>query len=397
MSNCLNSRCRTVAAAAILSMFAVGQSMAGGVTDDRIVVGLITDLSGPTAQYGKESLAGMTMALEEVNAAGGVNGRKIELKVEDHGYDPRRAVLAAQKLVIQDQVFAVLGHLGTPTNMAALPVVIDNGVFNFMPQGAAPGLYDPPSPYKVAHTPSHFDIAASSLQWLLQQQAYQRICVFYQDDDYGREALQGVTALLSSQGKEIAEQTSYKRGATDFSSQIARLKAASCDLVYSASTLREFVGSMVEARKVGFAPAVLSGIASYAIQAPGLGGDAMEGAYSASFLQIPYADDPNPAVRDWVGRYMKQFGEAPGLFAMNSYYAMRTFATIAAKTGSALTAESFAQALNEVDLPADELGNPPFDISPEHRISNDKVRVMRIEKGRWVAVSDLIAPPALQH
>ena len=132
-----------------------------GVTDTEIVLGLVTDLSGPIANYGKESRNGMNMAIDEINAKGGVQGRKIRLVIEDHGYEPKRALLAAQKLVQQDNVFAILGHLGTATNMAALPFVLENKVFNFMPQGAAPALSEPPSPYKIALAPSYFTMTTT--------------------------------------------------------------------------------------------------------------------------------------------------------------------------------------------------------------------------------------------
>ncbi|RYG06610.1 MAG: ABC transporter substrate-binding protein, partial [Burkholderiales bacterium] len=96
---------------------------APGVTKTEITVGTIQDLSGPLAGYGKQIRLGMQQAVDEINEMGGVNGRKIKLLVEDSGYDPKRAVLAAQKLVTQNNgIFAMVGHLGTAQNMAAMPV-----------------------------------------------------------------------------------------------------------------------------------------------------------------------------------------------------------------------------------------------------------------------------------
>nr|MBF0685599.1 ABC transporter substrate-binding protein [Pseudomonas sp.] len=146
---------KTAIATGVLAMAAASASWAAqGVSDTEIVLGLNTDLSGPVANYGKESRNGMNMAVEQINERGGIHGRKIRLVVEDHAYDPRKAIMAAQKLVHQDQVFAVLGTLGTATSMASLPILVDSKVFSFMPQGASKGLYDPPSPYKVALSPS---------------------------------------------------------------------------------------------------------------------------------------------------------------------------------------------------------------------------------------------------
>lgn len=383
---------RTLIATALLGAFTMAGAQTKGVTDSELVLGLITDLSGPIANYGKESRNGMNMAVDEINAKGGIQGRKIKLLVEDHGYEPKRAVLAAQKLVTQDGAFAIIGHLGTATNMAALPFLIENKVFNFMPQGASSGLYDPPSPYKVALAPSYFSMSASSLDYLMKKKAYKRVGMLYQDDDYGREALEGVEAYLKAKGTPLIEKTSYKRGAADFSSQMAKLKAADCDLVFNASTLREFIGSVGEARKIGFNPDFLGTAANYSQQVPVLGGAAMEGVYGATFIALPYADDPNPAVRDWVTSYKKRYNEDPGLYSMYSYYAMTTFAKLADKAGKNLTPETFNTAMEATKLDIDALGNPGFNVSKDNRLSNQKVRVTQLVKSKWNLISEFLEP-----
>lgn len=383
---------RTLIATALLCAFTLAGAQSKGVTDAELVLGLITDLSGPVANYGKESRNGMNMAVDEINAKGGIQGRKIKLLVEDNGYEPKRAVLAAQKLVTQDGAFAILGHLGTATNMAALPFLIENKVFNFMPQGASSGLYDPPSPYKVALAPSYFSMSASTIDYMMKKKAYKRVGVIYQDDDYGREAFEGVEAYLKAKGTPLVEKTSYKRGATDFSSQMAKLKAADCDLVFNASTLREFIGSVGEARKIGFNPDFLGTAANYSQQVPLLGGAAMEGVYGATFIALPYADDPNPAVRDWFAAYKRSFNEDPGLYSMYAYYAMTTFAKAADKAGKNLTPETFNTALEATKLGTDALGNPGFNVSKDNRLSNQKVRVTQLVKGKWNLVSEFLEP-----
>lgn len=376
----------------LLSAASLAIAQNKGVTDTEITLALITDLSGPVANYGKESRNGMNLAVEEINATGGVQGRKIRLLVEDHGYDPKRALLAAQKLIQQDGIFAILGHLGTPTNMAALPFVIESNVFNFMPQGASGALYEPASPYKVALAPSYFSMSSSTLDFMLKKKPYKRVGMLYQDDDYGREALEGVEAYLKGKSLALAEKTSYKRGATDFSSQMAKLKAANCDLVFNASTLREYIGSVSEARKIGFNPDFLGTAANYSQQVPTLGGQAMEGVYGATFISLPYADDPNPAVREWVASYKKRFQEDPGLYSMYGYYAVSTFVKVADKAGKKLNAESFNAAAEATKLGPDKLGNPGFNVSKDNRLSNKKVRVTQIVNGKWALISDFLDP-----
>ena len=114
---------KTLTAVLAITWLAAGQAMATqGVTKNDIVLGSIQDMSGPLASYSKPLVNGMRMHIDEINEAGGINGRKLKLIVEDSGYDPKKGVLAAQKLVQRDQVFAVVGTIGTAVNLAAMPV-----------------------------------------------------------------------------------------------------------------------------------------------------------------------------------------------------------------------------------------------------------------------------------
>lgn len=386
---------KTILAAVALALGAGAHADTRGVTDKEIVLGLITDMSGPIVNYGKESRNGMTLAVEEINARGGVQGRKIRVVVEDNGYEPRRAVLAAQKLVTQDGVFAIVGHLGTAPNMATLPFLLQSKVFNFMPQSAARDMYEPASPYKIALGPSNYLMSTTIMDYFMTQKPYQRVGALYQDDDYGRESVEGVVAYLKSRGMTLVEKVSYKRGATDFSSQMARLKAANCDLVFNASTMREYVASAQEARKIGFAPVFAGTTANYSRQVPQLGGKAAQGLHAAAFIMLPYADDANPAVRQWAAAYKKRFSEEPDVYAMFSYYAYTTFAIVADKAGRNLTPETFNAAMEATKLPQDALGNPGFNVSAANRLSNDRIRIMQVAGDKWIPASDLLPPPKL--
>ena len=377
-------------AALACSIGMLAHAQTRGVTDKEILLSHITDLSGPVAQFGKESRNGMQMKIDEINAQGGINGRKLRLLVEDNGYDPRKAVLATQKLVSGDQVFAVLGHLGTATNMAVLSFLIESKVFNFLPQGASQALYDPPNPYKVGLAPSYHSMIGASLDHLLKKKGYKKVGVLYQDDDMGKDVVVGTESLLKSMNRTVTEKVSYKRGATDFSSQIAKLKAAGVDLVVMGTTVREMVGAVSEANKTGFKPDYLGTAASYSPQVPALGGAAMNGIYASTFIQMPYADDPNPAVREYVAAYKKKFNEDPGLYSMYGTYTIDTFAKLAAKAGKNLTPETFNAAMESAPLEQDKLGNPGFTVSKDNRLAIRKVRVVQLVDGKWRSVSDLI-------
>ena len=102
-----------------------------GVSKDLILIGTIQDLSGPLAGYGKAVRNGMQKRIDELNEQGSIHGRKLKLLTEDSGYDPKRAVLAAQKLVNQDKIFIMAAHIGTAQNNAAMPVQFEKKYHQF--------------------------------------------------------------------------------------------------------------------------------------------------------------------------------------------------------------------------------------------------------------------------
>ena len=197
-----------------------------GVSKTEITLGSIQDLSGPLAGFGKQLRNGMMLRVNEVNEQGGVHGRKINLLVEDSGYDPKKAVLAAQKLVNQNKIFMMVGHLGTAQNLAAMPVQFEKNVINFFPVTAAREMYEPFHKLKYAFAATYYDQMKAAVPKLVKEKGAKKVCSMYQDDEFGLEVQRGAEDGLKSLGVTMVEKTTFKRGATDFSSQMAKLKAA---------------------------------------------------------------------------------------------------------------------------------------------------------------------------
>ena len=166
----------------------------------------------------------MMLRVDEINEQGGINGRKLKLFVEDSGYDPKKAVLAAQKLVNQDKIFIMVGHIGTAQNMAAMPVQFEKNVINFLPVTAAREMYEPFHKLKYAFAATYYDQMRLVLPKLVKEKGAKKVCTIYQDDEFGLEVMRGGEAGLKTMNMEFAEKTTFKRGATDFSSQVARMK-----------------------------------------------------------------------------------------------------------------------------------------------------------------------------
>jgi branched-chain amino acid transport system substrate-binding protein len=376
--------------AALLATFSVAQTQ--GVSKDEITVGTIQDLSGPLAGFGKQIRLGMLLRVDEINEQGGVNGRKLKLLVEDSGYDPKKAVLAAQKLVNQEKIFAMIGHLGTAQNLAAMPVQFEKNVVNFMPVTAAREMYEPFHKLKYSFAAPYFDQMRISLPKLVKEKQAKKICAIYQDDEFGLEVLRGAEEALKGLSMTMVEKTSFKRGATDFSSQVAKMKSSECDFVVLGTIIRETIGTIGESRKTGFAPTFLASSAGYTDLIHKLGGAAMNGLYATMTVQHPYLDEASQPIRFWANKYKTKFNEDPTVFSVYGYSVVDAFIRASQKAGTALTTDSFIKAMDTMTIPSDIFGSAPSSFSPTKRLGSNLSRLSQITDGKWKVISEYIQP-----
>jgi branched-chain amino acid transport system substrate-binding protein len=373
---------------------AQAQTATQGISKNEILIGTILDISGPIAAFGKQSRNGMQLRLDEINEQGGINGRKLKLLIEDDAYDPRKAVLVTQKLVNQDKVFAVVGHTGTAHNNASMPIQFEKNVINFLPITAAREMYEPFHRLKFSFAATYYDQMRGGLPELFKRKQYAKPCVIYQDDEFGLEVFRGAEWAMKSMGKEFAEKTTYKRGATDFSSQVARMKAAGCDLVVMGTIIRETIGTIGEARKTGFSPDFFGSSAAYTDLIHKLGGKAMDGLYAMHTAEQPYPDSTDNKIRFWSAKYRTRFNEEPTVFSAYGYSIIDTFAVAARNAGANLNVDSFIKAMETTKFPADMFGSPPFNFKPDFRLGNDQSRMSQIQNGRWTKVTDYLPVPS---
>ena len=382
-----------IKALAIAAALAAGSSAAfaqaqQGVSKNEIVIGSIQDLSGPLAGFGKQVRLGMMLRVDEANEMGGVNGRKLKLLVEDSAYDPRKAVLAAQKLVNQDKIFAMVAHIGTAQNLAAMPVQFEKNVVNFFPVTAAREMYEPFHRLKFSFATTYYDQMRVYLPELVKQKGAKKVCAVYQDDEFGLEVLRGTEAGLKTLNMELAEKTSFKRGATDFSSQVARMKSAGCDFVAMGTIIRETIGVIGESRKTGFAPTFMGSSAAYTDLIHKLGGPAMNGLYATMATQHPYLDEASQPIRFWATKYKTKFNEDPTVFSVYGYNAVDAFIRAAGKAGPSLTTDSFVKAMESMTIPPDIFGSAEMTFGPKKRLGSTATRLSQITDGRWKVISE---------
>jgi ABC-type branched-subunit amino acid transport system substrate-binding protein len=381
----------TAVVLAATSSFAQTRVTNQGISDTEIVVGSHGDFSGPVKVWGVPVGNGMKMAVDEINAAGGIHGRKIKLVSEDTGYDPKKAVLATQKLVEKDKIFVMVGAMGSPTVLAAQDILLEAGVPQLFPLTAAEFTFkfDPAKPQerlKFNNILPYVESTRAALKYLVEAKNSKRPCVMYQDDEYGKNVLDGFTQQLEAMQIKPASITSYKRGASDFAAQVSKMKADACDLVLLGTVIRETIGAMAEAKKLGWEVTFLGATPVNVMEIPLLGKELVEGLYAAAAFEVPYEDTAQGKVKEWLVNYKKAFGIDANTQAVIGYNQMMTFAHYARLAGRELTGQKLLDALESGNPFDDIFGSPTTKFSKTNHLASTVTQVQKVEKGRWVVV-----------
>jgi ABC-type branched-subunit amino acid transport system substrate-binding protein len=233
---------------AIVGMPALAED---GVTDKEIRIGMANALSGPASGLGINLKAGAETYLARINAAGGVNGRKIVLVSKDDGYEPEKAAAATRALIEQDKVFALFGYVGTPTSTAAVPLASRASVPYLFPFTGAEFLRNPVNKWVFNVRASYFDETETMVERLTKDAGAKKIALFIQDDAFGEAGKAGVNRALHRRGMKVAEEARYKRNTIAVDEGMAKIKAAAPDAVVFVGTYKPFVEIIKKAKAAG--------------------------------------------------------------------------------------------------------------------------------------------------
>ena len=164
------------------------------------------------------------------------------------------------------------------------------------------------------------------------------------------------------------------------------MKSEGCDLVVLGTIIRETIGAMAEARKLGWDVRFMGASATNVLEVPALGKEAVEGLYAAAAFEVPYEDTAKGKVKDWLVNYKKAFGSDGNTQAVIGYNAMMTFAHYANLAGKDLTGQKLLDALESGNPFDDIFGNPTTKFSKTNHLASTVTQVQKVEKGRWVVV-----------
>jgi len=364
-----------------------------GVTDDTITIGSHTDLSGGLAIWGVPLTNGQRMRYDEVNAAGGVHGRQIKLIVEDSQYQMPLAVKATNKLLNVDNIFLMVGSMGTPMNIALMPKMFEVDVPSLFPLTAAVQMHEPLHPMKFNYFVSYRDQIRGGMAHMVQERGIKTVCVQAVANDYGHENEVGFEQAVEELGLEVAYRGQHKSTETDFIGTITAIKNSGCQMLVLGPLVKDTILIYSAARDAGWNAPIISNMVSYVPEVASAADGALEGLYAAASFYVPdFAAEVAAGswIGDWYKQYVDAFGEEPAPQSVIGYVIGDLIVRSLEQAGPDVTVEKVLAALESIDRYEDPFGGPTLSFSPTKHQGGDYLNLYQVQGGKWVTVEENI-------
>ena len=243
---------RALAVLGMLAAAAGAQAQDVGVTASEILIGEVQPMSGPASLIGKAGAAGSKLAIAEINAAGGINGRKLRAIYEDDGYVPARSVSAVKKLIDTDKVFGITGTTGSSHMVAMLPAIEEAKIPTIVHMAPNPAVVSPRRPSVFMIGPDYDYAGYVPVRYMVEKMNKKgaKFGILYQDDDFGKALLAGYQKAVKEFGLSSVAEISFKRGAKDFSAEVLTLKDKGVNALYLGTLTTESASIMSELRRL---------------------------------------------------------------------------------------------------------------------------------------------------
>lgn len=371
--------------AAGLSGTALSQTQ--GVSDTEVVIGSNGDLSGVFAAFNVQAIEAAQLLFDEVNAAGGVHGRKIKFVVEDHGYQVPKAQQNFNKLINSDKVFAMVLNLGTPHNIAGFALMEPKKVANVSPLTAARQMIEGGITYKYTGTSSYYDQLKAGIEYLAKEKGAKEICAMYFPTDFGLEVFEGTRDKTKELGLTYAAETQHKPDEQDFVGSLTKLREAGCDVIATAVGVRQTIVILGTAKKLGWNDvSFIGGSAGFNTAVAKVPEGVTEGYYAAagwSDLEDNIAKVPE--LKAWAEAFQAKYGKPAGTAAQLGYGAANTLVKALEAAGKDLTPESFQKGMESLEFD-DKINSAHVKYGPNDHQGADVIVISQIKGGKWVEV-----------
>ncbi|MDM0070549.1 ABC transporter substrate-binding protein [Variovorax sp. J31P207] len=365
-----------LAAAFLLAPIVASAAPAAG---ESVWFGVSGPLTGQNAQYGAQWKAGFDLALEHINANGGINGRPLAYVFEDSQSDPRQAVGLAQKFVNDKRIQIELGDFSSPASMAASPIyqragLVQLGFTNSHPDFTKGGDYVwSPSISQADAQPLLADLAVKTL-------GFKRVAVLFLNTDWGRTSRDVFVKAAEARGAEVVIAEGYQPDEKDFRSTLVRVRDANPDGLVLISYYPDGALIAGQVRNVGLKQPIAASGSVYSPKFIELGGAAVNGIYTNTAF---FPEEPRAEVQDFVKRFRAKYGKEPDAFNAYAYDAVVIAAAALREAGPNGDRKAVRDAFYKIkDVPSVVFGKANFDPQTRRVIGVKSVDLV-VKDGKW--------------
>ena len=363
-----------------------------GVTATSIRVGSHTDLSGPLAIWGVPMVNGMRQRFDELAEAGGVHGRTIDFVVEDTQYQVPVAVKAVNKLIHVDEIFAMLGAMGTPHNHATFERLFDANVPSLFPLTAAESMYEPHHPMKFSYFVSYQNQVRGGMAYIVEHNEIGKVCLQAPGTDYGSEVAEGYEAAVAELGLESVYAGRHKGSETDFVGTATSIKNSGCEMLLLGAFVKDTILLYTAVRDAGWEGIVLTNMVPYLPEMPSAADGRMEGMYASAPFYVPNFTDLGEEEwgREWYERYVAAHGEEPAAQSVIGYVMADLLIKGLESAGPDLTVEKLVAAIEQINHYEDPFGGPPLSFGPDKHVAGESLNLYQVIEWKWATVAEAV-------
>jgi branched-chain amino acid transport system substrate-binding protein len=287
------------------------QAPAPAASNSPIVVGVVAPMTGDLGDFGTQVTRGIGMAMDEINEKGGINGRKLEMKVCDDLCNPQQAAACAQKMVADKEIFAVLGHICSSATLAGGPIYDAAGLTVMTVNSSNPKITEQGWKHMFRSTPTDAQQGAAMVSFVMNELGLKKIAMIYSNDDYGMGLAESAKGEIARLGASlVAEETFITGQDKDFSAQLTKIAQAQPEVLFDMGQYAEagMIAKQRMAAGLGNIPLVAPAAAQHQ-EFIDLGGEGAEGAYVAVFYNLT---KDTPQNNELVKKVVDKYGSKPG-------------------------------------------------------------------------------------
>jgi branched-chain amino acid transport system substrate-binding protein len=363
-----------------------------GVTPDSIAIGAFGPITGPAAYIGLAGRDGANLAIKEINAAGGINGRKLSMMFEDDGHSPTKALAAVKKLIDQDHVFMIFCVAGSNGTLGAIDFVRENGRVMFVSFASAPGVTWPFARNMfrggTTEVPRYGELYAEYLHDYLKAT---KIAILNGREEYPKNEGDALTAQLKNWYQTApVKRAEFNIGDKDFTPQLLEIQGADPQVIAIFGNPAEAAIAMRQAKELGMNQQFFVGTTMVDQSLLNVAKQAAEGASGFALLPL-LPSSSNPEMKSWVAKWKQEYPNLPtgrpNVFDVLSYSDMYAVADALKRAGKDLSTDKLIDALEATHDYRNGAIASPLTFTKKHHIGNLRLQAMQVKNGEWEPVA----------